>query len=133
MKTQVIFISLFVLFISPIVSIAQMVSVSGYVKNLTTGEARKNATIYESNSGIGTITNNEGYYRLLLNQGERKLEFSSPGFSNMTSTFKLKADTTITVELIPLAATTIKADGENVQQKDEVSSTLQKPSRKPEN
>jgi hypothetical protein len=133
MKTQVIFISLFVLFISPIVSIAQMVSVSGYVKNLTTGEARKNATIYESNSGIGTITNNEGYYRLLLNQGERKLEFSSPGFSNMTSTFKLKADTTITVELIPLASTTIKADGENVQQKDEVSSTLQKPSRKPEN
>jgi hypothetical protein len=133
MKTQVILISLFVFFISPTISIAQMVSISGYVKNLTTGEAPKNATIYESISGIGTITNNEGYYRLLLNQGERKLEFSSPGFGSVTSALKLKADTTITVELVPLASATIKAEGENVQQKDEMPSTLQKPARKAEN
>ena len=108
-----------------------MVSVSGYVKNQNTGEVRKNATIYESISGIGTITNNEGYYRLLLNQGERKLEFSSPGFSSVTSVFNMKADTTITVELIPLASAPLKPEGENVQQNDEDSSTSQKPLRKP--
>jgi hypothetical protein len=133
MKAQVILFYLFIYLFIPFAGKAQMVSVSGYVKNHATGEARKNVTIYESNSGIGTITNNEGYYRLLLNPGELKLEFSSPGFSNITSAFIMKRDTTVTVELLPLTSPSGRTEGVNVQQKEEVSSVLPKPVRKAEN
>jgi hypothetical protein len=130
MKAQVILFPLFVFLFVPIAGMAQMVSVSGYVKNQTTGEVKKNVTIFESNSGIGTISNNEGYYRLLLNPGKLKLEFSSPGFSNVTSAFVMKADTTISVELVPLASPSDKTEGGHEQQKDDVSPVLTKLVRK---
>jgi hypothetical protein len=133
MKAQVILFFLFISFLSPIAGNAQMVSVSGFVKNQATGEVKKNVTIFESNSGIGTITNNEGYYRLLLNPKELKLEFSSPGFSSMTSEFKMKSDTTITVELVPLVPPSDKTGEDNEQHKDDISSVLTKHVRKNEN
>ena len=133
MKAQVILFFLFIFCCIPIAGKAQMVSVSGYVKNQTTGVVKKNVTIFESNSGVGTISNNEGYYRLLLNPGELKLQFSSPGFTSVTSVFKMKADTTITVELVPLASPSEKTEGGIEQHKDDVSSVLTKLVRKTDN
>jgi hypothetical protein len=133
MKAQVILFPLLIFLFVPIAGMAQMVSVSGYVKNQSTGDVKKNVTIFESNSGIGTISNNEGYYRLLLNPGKLKLEFSSPGFRSMTSAFVMKADTTISVELVPLASPSDKTEGGQEQHKDDVSSALTKLVRKTEN
>lgn len=92
---------------------AQMVSVSGYVKNQLTGEAIKDATVFESNSGIGTITNNDGFYRLLLIQEQQKLEISSPDYIPYASTFKLVTDTVIIVELIPRHLSNFESNAEN--------------------
>ncbi|MFW6257561.1 MAG: carboxypeptidase regulatory-like domain-containing protein [Prolixibacteraceae bacterium] len=113
MKIQFV-VSLICFFLfSPFLGQAQLVSVSGFVKNLITGEAKSNVTVFESGSGIGTITNKEGYYRLLLSPGQQNLELSSSGFQKYTTIFNLMADTTITVKLAPHELTEEKAADKN--------------------
>lgn len=102
MKAYVLSLIFCFSFIFPFLGQAQMVSVSGVVKNFHTGNAEKNVTVYESDSGIGTITNKQGYYRLLLRTGHRKIEFSGPGFNSFTTEFELTKDTVLSVDLTPL-------------------------------
>lgn len=80
---------------------AQLVAVSGYVKNYVSDRAVENATIYEAFSGIGTITNSDGYYRLLLKPGKQHLNITSSGFERYSEEFTLRNDTVISVQLIP--------------------------------
>lgn len=80
---------------------AQLLSVSGYVKDFVSDNAIENATVYENKSGIGTITNNEGYYKLLLKPGNQHLTISNPGFENFTQKFVLSSDTIITISMKP--------------------------------
>lgn len=80
---------------------AQMISVSGYVKNYVSDKAIENATIYETFSGIGTISNSNGYYHLLLKPGNQHLDISISGFGKYSQEFHLAGDTIISVQLIP--------------------------------
>jgi hypothetical protein len=80
---------------------AQLLSVSGYVKNFVSDNAIENATVYENKSGIGTITNNEGFYKLLLKPGNQHLTISNPGFESFTWKFVLSSDTIITISMKP--------------------------------
>jgi hypothetical protein len=102
MSAHVVFYLILTIAMLPLTGQAQLLSVTGYVKNQSTGEAKRNAAIFEKNSGIGTITNSDGYYRLLLNPGQRNLEISSAGFNSYSATFNLKSDTIISVELMPM-------------------------------
>ena len=52
------------LYLLPAVSWAQFVTVSGYINDNSNGKALENVSIFEANSGIGTITNQNGFYRL---------------------------------------------------------------------
>ncbi len=101
MKARLVGILTHILLFLSLYSQAQMVSVSGYVKNQLTGEAIRDVSVFESISGVGTITNKDGFYRLLLNPEQQKLEISSPDFNLYESTFKLVTDTIIVVELTP--------------------------------
>ena len=92
---------------------SQLLSVTGYVKNNITGEMKKNATVFETVSGVGTITNSEGYYRLLLKAGQKKLEITSPGFKSHNLSFNLLNDTVVSVELFPKALLNSKPETEN--------------------
>lgn len=112
MKVHFIFFLFCVYLLSPVQGQAQMVYVSGFVKNHASGKMKGNVSVFESVSGIGTITNSDGYYRLLLNPGLQKLEISSPGFITYSSTFTLRADTIISVELVPLSFSPEKPVGE---------------------
>jgi hypothetical protein len=114
MKAQFIFFLFCIFLFLPSQGQAQLISVSGFVKNQSTGKAKGNATVFESVSGIGTITNSEGYYRLLLNPGQQKLEISSAGFDKYSSTFKLVNDTIISVELVSLNLSQEKTDAAKV-------------------
>lgn len=80
---------------------AQLLSVSGYVKNFVSDNVIENATVYENKSGIGTITNNEGFYKLLLKPGNQHLTISNPGFESFTRKFLLSSDTIITISMKP--------------------------------
>ena len=100
MKTIIHLFIVGFIFILPQNAQAQLLSVSGYVKNFITGQAVENATVYEAVSGIGTITNKDGYYRLLLNRGQQELKISSAGYETFTSAFKIASDTIISIDLI---------------------------------
>lgn len=101
MKTLSYFILLWVFIFVPQLASAQLVSVSGYVKNHVTGNAIKNASVFESVSGIGTISGDDGYYKLLLKPGDQDLMVTISGFETFSMNFRLTGDTTITVGLIP--------------------------------
>lgn len=99
MKTTFIY-SFLVLFLNiPNFSNAQLVTVSGYVTNYITGTAIENVTVFESRSGIGTISNNEGFYKLRLISGHINLTFSDSGYKTFSKQLTLNADTTLTVRL----------------------------------
>ncbi|SHE46705.1 CarboxypepD_reg-like domain-containing protein [Mariniphaga anaerophila] len=96
---KLFFLGVIVLF--PQVTEAQLLSVSGYVKNYISGQPIENATIYESHSGIGTISDSSGYYKLLLQKGTQELKVSNVGFDEFKSTFALASDTIVSVNLKP--------------------------------
>jgi hypothetical protein len=101
MKTMFRLFFLGVVIIFPLATEAQLLSLSGYVKNFISGEPIENAAIYEASSGIGTITNSDGYYKLLLQKGEQKLKISSSGSQGFNTTFVMASDTIVSVELKP--------------------------------
>jgi len=102
MKTiiNILLFGVFILF--PHAGNAQMISVSGVVKNYVTDRAIENASIYEAFSGIGTISNSDGYYHLLLKPGKQHLNITSPGFEKYSQEFRLTGDTIISLQLIPV-------------------------------
>ena len=94
---------------------AQIISVSGYVKNFVTDNIIESATVYENRSGIGTITNKEGYYKLLLKPGKQKLTISNPGYEKFTKEFVLSNDTIIAVVMKPDSFKKLElADGDKI-------------------
>jgi hypothetical protein len=99
MKTIFYVFSLLLLFIIPNISNAQFYSVSGYIKDSVTERGIVNVSDFEDISGIGTISNDNGYYRLILNPGQTKLIISKPGFKSFSTTFELKKDTVISANL----------------------------------
>ncbi len=93
-----LFFSIIVLFFS-FAARGQLVSVTGYVRDFVSDKAVESVAVYESVSGIGTITNSDGYYKLLLSKGNRELKISSPGYESLKLPFKMNADTVISVSL----------------------------------
>ncbi|MFW5755263.1 MAG: carboxypeptidase-like regulatory domain-containing protein [Tangfeifania sp.] len=125
MKTILNFFILFTLFIVPQHGQAQLLSVSGYVKNFVSDKMLENVSVYENESGTGTISNTEGYYKLLLKPGTLNLKISSHGFEDYSTKFELKGDTTLTVRLKPdnyiqpeLADGNIISDKEEMREKE---------------
>lgn len=101
MKTVLNFLFFWVVLFLPQLGQAQLLSVSGYVKDFISGAAIENATVYETVSGIGTISNKDGFYRLLLKKGEQNLKISRTGFEPRTASFNLVSDTIVSVNLLP--------------------------------
>ncbi|HKI89450.1 MAG TPA: carboxypeptidase-like regulatory domain-containing protein [Draconibacterium sp.] len=101
MKTTISF-SLFILIcVLPDLTHAQLVTISGYVTHAFTGSAIENASVFEKHSEIGTISNKEGFFRLMLHPGHQNLSFSEDGYKTLSENIVLKCDTTIIVQLKP--------------------------------
>lgn len=101
MKTILITQFTLLFFVIPNFGWAQFVTVSGYVNHGTNGKALENVSIFEANSGIGTITNQNGFYKLTLEKGDLNLKVSNNGFSAFQQNLKLSSDTTLVVKLQP--------------------------------
>lgn len=101
MKTILISLLALLLIIIPGFSWAQLVTVTGYVNNGTNGQAMENVNIFEANSGIGTITNQFGFYKLMLEKGTLNLSVSNDGFKPYSQKLEIVADTTLRVNLQP--------------------------------
>ena len=63
MKTILVIPLAILLLILPTFSWAQFISVTGYVNDSKSGKALENVSVFEANSGIGTISNQKGFYK----------------------------------------------------------------------
>ncbi|HCS19595.1 MAG TPA: TonB-dependent receptor, partial [Bacteroidetes bacterium] len=94
------FLLLIILLIFSTVGVlAQEFSVSGFVRDEDSGEPLIGATIYEPNLKLGTTTNQNGFYSLVLPSGRRKLEWSYVGYYTKVDSFYLGMDLSETIEL----------------------------------
>lgn len=76
-------------------------TVSGYVKDSSSGETLIGATILAAGSSLGTATNAYGFYSLSLDPGQYELQFGYIGFKTGSRLVNLKGDVTINIELDP--------------------------------
>jgi hypothetical protein len=81
---------------------AQLILFTGNIFNENTGNALENVNIFESNSGIGTITNLSGFFSLMLKPGNTEIVISHDGFQKFAKKLVLKNDTSMTVSLVPV-------------------------------
>ncbi len=76
-------------------------TVNGYVSDISSGERLIGATVVDTISGYGAVTNNSGYYSLTLPQGEVGLQVSYVGYSQTAAmSLTLQSDTLINFLLI---------------------------------
>ncbi|HET6556596.1 MAG TPA: carboxypeptidase-like regulatory domain-containing protein [Prolixibacteraceae bacterium] len=90
---------LLLLLLSINLSAQQKKTISGYITDAQTGERLYAATVYEQNSGTGTISNRFGFYSLSLTEGTVMLKFSFVGYKPQTRMINLQGDTLLTVTL----------------------------------
>ncbi len=85
------FINLFFLF--PIFCLSQSnITISGYVQEAESGEKLIGGTVYDLNSGKGTITNDYGFYSLTLPKDSIRLRISYIGYQTQIFETFLEAD-----------------------------------------
>lgn len=74
-------------------------TVSGYIRDVDTGESLIGATVYDLHSKQGTIANVYGFYSLTLPADTVKLRVSFVGYSTANETFQLDKDRTLDFSL----------------------------------
>jgi hypothetical protein len=87
----------------PIPGSAQFVLVTGSIINGKTGNTIGNVNVFESNSGIGTITNLNGFFSLMLKPGNAEIVISNEGYNDLSQKMVLKKDTNLIVSLLPVS------------------------------
>lgn len=80
---------------------AQTIIISGKVTS-SNGEALENVSIFESNKNIGTITNEKGYFKLILSAGEIKINITESGFVDFSQEIHITKDSIFAVKLTPV-------------------------------
>ena len=74
-------------------------TISGYVTDAKSQETLLGASVYETVSMKGAVTNNFGYYTLKLPEGQVRLKASFVGFESFETLLDLKNDTVINIAL----------------------------------
>ncbi len=100
MKTEIIYLLLLIL-ILPFTSNGQFAVIRGKITNEKSGIALENVNILETLSGIGTISNSTGDFRLMLNPGNTELLITLDGYKSVTKQIKLVNDTIMNILLEP--------------------------------
>lgn len=78
---------------------AQKYTISGYIKDKSTGEELIGANIVISELGTGATTNTYGFYTLSVPAGTYQASFSFIGYADVTQTINLRSNQTINIEL----------------------------------
>lgn len=78
---------------------AQNFSISGYVYDDTGGESLIGVTIQDSLTGKGTVSNEYGFYTLVLPEGTHWLRFSYIGFQAQQKQINLRQNQTLNLRL----------------------------------
>ncbi len=79
---------------------AQNATLSGYVKDLKTGETLIGASIYnKDNNAQGTVSNNYGFYSLTLPKGKYDIKISYIGYAERSIPIDLNSNQKLNIEL----------------------------------
>ncbi|MGM9825300.1 MAG: carboxypeptidase-like regulatory domain-containing protein [Paludibacteraceae bacterium] len=85
---------IFLLFLFPLTMVAQRATICGYITDAESGERLIGATVFDTVSHLGTVSNHAGFYSLTLPKGEHVLRANYVGFRTSDShTLTLTADT----------------------------------------
>lgn len=91
----------FTLLLLPFLSLAQnKVTVSGYIKDASNGEALIGATVYIKELAAGASTNVYGFYSLTVEAGTYEVTYSYIGYATQVKTLALSSNTRIDLELV---------------------------------
>jgi hypothetical protein len=92
-------------------------TISGHVKDASSGEEQIGATIYIEETKSGTVTNSYGFYSITLPQGIYHIKFSFIGFETVEKDIDLTQNIRLDIELEPkqeaLDEVVIKGDKED--------------------
>lgn len=97
MKSLALIISLLVC----LVSFGQKSTLSGYIKDKTTGEFLFSTGIYCVEAEIGTRANEYGFYSLSLKPGTYKFIVKYPGYQSQSFEIDLNDDVRLNIDLVP--------------------------------
>src|SRR5690606_33660033 len=75
------------------------ISLSGYIKDASSGETLIGASVYVQQSQTGTVSNNYGFYSISLPEGEYTFVVSYLGFTTQTINMNLDANRTFNFEM----------------------------------
>jgi hypothetical protein len=78
---------------------SKLLTISGYVKDGSNGEALIGATVYVRELKNGISTNQYGFYSLSMATGRYTIDFSYVGYQTVSKELDLKDKTVLTVEL----------------------------------
>ena len=91
---------LFLLILVSPTSYGQLLVVNGYILNSTSGEKMKNVKrIRKKTPKLGTISNEEGYFQLVLPSGDIDITFTDNSFFPQETQLELVSDTIINVQM----------------------------------
>ena len=89
-----------ILTVLPLILWAKNPTVNGYVTDVQTGERLIGATVIDTRSGIGTVTNVNGFYSLTLPRDSVNLQAGYVGYEPVeTAVFALSRDTLVELSL----------------------------------
>lgn len=91
----------FLFFLLPLLNLYSQTdyTLSGYVKDKSSGETLIGATISVKDTKLGAVTNAYGFYSLSLAEGKYTVSVSYIGFEKLEETFMLDKDTKLNIEL----------------------------------
>jgi len=99
----------------------EKVTLNGYIKDSSNGETLIGASVFINELGVGTTSNEYGFYALEIEPGTYNIEYSYLGFLSQTQSATLSSNQTIDIELseqstkIEEVVITAEQEDENVQ------------------
>ncbi|MBI5540271.1 MAG: TonB-dependent receptor [Bacteroidia bacterium] len=99
MKLKLIIFSFFL--INTIVVVAQKYTISGYISDLTTGEKMISASVFDTISHRGAITNPYGFFSLTLPSGKVHLVISYVGYQQIRKDINLTENQYLNFQINP--------------------------------
>ncbi|MBN2668651.1 MAG: TonB-dependent receptor [Bacteroidales bacterium] len=80
---------------------AQKYTISGYIRDVESGEELIGANIVIKPLNLGAVANKYGFYSLTVPEGEYVIEFSFISFKTITKNIQLKSNQKLNIELYP--------------------------------
>ncbi len=117
------FLSLIIFCCCYIFSFAQDYTISGYMRDASTGEELLYATVYVAETGEGATTNLYGFYSITLPEGDYTLQYSYIGLETSEIKFSLSENVSKDVELNSAATNLQEVIVKATQEDENINST----------